>query len=441
MGPGARRVVILFARGVGMSGISELWMALAAGAGLGLGGLVAWLAANARHARLEERLRQEREAAAEKLTVLDDAQKRLSDAFQALSAEALHRNNEAFLQLARTQLGTFQSEAAQDLEGRRKAIDELVAPIRESLGKVDEKLQVVEKERAGHYAALTRQLELVAGSQEQLRSETANLAQALRAPSVRGRWGEMQLRRVVEMVGMLDHCDFHEQRTVSGEEGLQRPDLVVHLPAGKSVVVDAKVPLDAYLAAMETPGEDARRERLTEHARQVRGHMMKLSAKSYWKQFENAPDFVVMFLPGEVFYSAALEHDRSLLEDAFQRDVVLASPTTLISLLRAVHVGWNQEQLAENARKISEEGRLLYQRVATLAGHFEKLGSSLQSSVDHYNKAVGSLEQRVLVSARRMKDLGAGTSAELPEGRTVDQTPRALQSPELVSAPTEPIDV
>jgi DNA recombination protein RmuC len=419
--------------------METIWIAMVLGAaGAALGGLLAWLVAGARQARLEEQLRREREAATEKLAVLDDAQKRLSDAFQALSAEALHRNNEAFLQLARTQLGGLQSEAVKDLDGRKKAIDELVAPIRESLGRVDEKLQVVEKERAGHYAALTRQLELLSGSQEQLRGETARLVQAMRAPTVRGRWGEMQLRRVVEMVGMLDHVDFHEQRTVSGDDGVQRPDMVVNLPAGKTVVVDAKVPLDAYLEAMEMAGEDARRERLTEHARQVRTHMQKLAARSYWKQFESAPDFVVMFLPGEVFYSAALEHDRSLLEDAFQRNVVLASPTTLVSLLRAVHVGWSQQQLAENARRISEEGRLLYERVGKLAEHFEKLGKSLRGAVGHYNNAIGSLEQRVLVSARRMKELGAGKGDELAALEPVERTPRPLQSAELVPEPPAP---
>jgi DNA recombination protein RmuC len=418
--------------------VSPVWIAVLVGAaGLAVGGLVAWLAAHARHARLEEQLRSEREGAAAKLAVLDDAQKRLSDAFQALSAEALHRNNELFLQLARTQLGTFQSEASKDLDARRKAIDDLVAPIRESLGKVDEKIGVVEKERVGHYAALTQKLDQVAEAHRQLHGETAKLAQALRSTTVRGRWGEVQLRRVVELAGMLDHCDFQEQMTLAGDEGGLRPDLVVSLPGGASVVVDAKVPLDAYLAAMEATDEEARRSRMADHARQVREHMARLAARSYWKQFSDAPDFVVMFLPGEVFYSAALAHDPTLIEQAFEKRVLLASPTTLISLLRAIHLGWNQERLAENARRISEAGRELYERVVTLAGHFDKLGRSLDGSVKAYNDAVGSLESRVLVSGRRIKELGAGSVEGLPEPEPVERTVRALQSPELVSAATE----
>ena len=410
-------------------------------AGLAAGGLVAWLAAGARHARLEEQLRQERASAAEKLQLFHDAEKSLSEAFQKLAAEALRVSKTDFLELARTQLEGLHRDASKDLDGRKKAIDDLVAPIRESLGKVDERIGVVEKERAGHYAALAKQLELVTGAQEQLRHETANLSQALRAPTVRGRWGEIQLRRVVELAGMVDHCDFEEQRTVNAEAGALRPDLVVSLPGGASVVVDSKVPLEAYLAAAETADDDARRSRLADHARHVRDHMTKLAAKSYWKQFEDAPDFVVMFLPGEVFYSAALAQDPSLIEQGFQKRVLLASPTTLISILRAIHLGWNQERLAENARKISDEGRALYDRIKVLAEHFDKLGRSLKSSVDYYNKAVGSLEQRVVVSARRMKELGAGTNDDPPAPASIENVPRTLHSAEPSSAPSEPSDV
>ncbi|NNL65541.1 MAG: DNA recombination protein RmuC, partial [Myxococcales bacterium] len=373
--------------------------------------------------------------------LLDDAQKRLSDSFQLLSAEALKSNNEQFLMLAKDKLESFQKEAGQDLDTRRKAIDELVAPIRESLGKVDEKLGAVEKERAGQYAALDRQLRMVTDSQEKLRGETSNLVQALRAPTVRGRWGEIQLRRVVEMAGMLDHCDFQEQTSQTTENGMQRPDLIVNLPGGKCLVVDAKVPLEAYLAATESADEEARQRHLQGHARHVHEHMKRLGEKAYWKQFENAPDMVVMFLPGEVFYSAALEQDPALIERGVQKHVVLASPTTLIALLRAVHYGWTQERLAENARRISEEGRVLYERVATLAGHFDQLGRSLGKSVDHFNRAVGSLDTRVVVSARRLKELGVSSKDSLPEGKPVEKHARALQSPEFASAPTEPSDV
>lgn len=409
--------------------------------GLAVGALVAWLVSGARHARLEEQLRIEREATGDKLQALHDYDKRVQEAFQGLAQQVLQTSKEDFLQLAQTRLEGLHKTASQELDGKQKAIDELVKPIRESLGKVDEKLQTVEKERASQHAALFQHLRHVTEAQKELRSETANLARALRAPNVRGRWGEIQLRRVVELAGMVDHCDFHEQRTLQGEAGVLRPDLVVSLPGGASVVVDSKVPLDAYLSAAEATEADARDRHLDEHARKVREHMGKLAAKSYWTQFDEAPDFVVMFLPGEVFYSAALAQDPTLIEQGFQKRVLLASPTTLISILRAIHLGWNQERLAENARKISDEGRALYDRIKTLAEHFEKLGRSLKSSVEHYNRAVGSIDQRVVVSARRMKELGVGTQDDPPSLAPVEKRPRALQSPELASAPSETPDV
>jgi DNA recombination protein RmuC len=418
------------------------WVSILLGVGgLVLGCVVAWLVASARHARLEERLRQEREATSEKLQLLLDAEKKMADQFQQLAGEALRASKEDFLQLARTQFDGLHKEASQTLEGKQKAFDELVAPIKESLGKVDEKLQTVEKEREGHYRQLTQHLAHVAEAHRELRAETASLSQALRAPTVRGRWGEIQLRRVVELAGMTDHCDFREQRTFQAEGGALRPDLVVQLPGGASVVVDSKVPLEAYLAAAEATDPKEREARLADHARHVREHVRTLASKTYWKQFEDAPDFVVMFLPGEVFYSAALAEDPALIEEAFQKGVLLASPTTLISILRAIHLGWNQERLAENARKISDEGRALYDRIKVLAEHFERLGKSLKSSVDHYNKAVGSLDQRVVVSARRMKELGAGGGDDPPTLAPVEKLPRALQSPELTSAPSETTDV
>jgi len=409
--------------------------------GLLLGGLVAWLVSGARRARLEEELRQERERGSEKLQLLQDAEKRMQESFQLLAQEALRTSKTDFLELAKTQIEGLHKAATQDIDGKQKAIDELVAPIRESLGKVDEKLGAVEKDRATQHAALFQHLRHVTEAHKELRTETANLSRALRAPTVRGRWGEIQLRRVVELAGMVDHCDFHEQRTVQAEEGALRPDLVVSLPGGASVVVDSKVPLDAYLAAAEATDAEARERHLADHARRVREHVNTLAGKSYWKQFEDAPDFVVMFLPGEVFYSAALAEDPTLIEQGFQKRVLLASPTTLISILRAIHLGWNQERLAENARKISDEGRALYDRIKTLAEHFDKLGRSLKSSVEHYNRAVGSLDQRVVVSARRMKELGVGTQDDPPALGPVERLPRALQSPELSSAPSEPDDV
>jgi DNA recombination protein RmuC len=402
--------------------------------------LVTWLAvrarAEARIAALDATLASERAAAEEKLSLLATAETRLREAFAALSGEALRSNTQSFLELARSQLGAFQEAAGKDLAGRQQAIGELVAPLRESLVAVDAKIQDLEKARAGAYASLSEQVRGLAETEQRLQAEAANLAGALRATSMRGRWGEMQLRRVVELADMVAHCDFQEQPTVAGDDGRLRPDLVVRLPGGKSVVVDAKVPLTAYLEA-HSASSDADRDRLfVEHARRVRQHMTALGGKAYWEQFEQSPDFVVMFLPGEGVFSAALNVDPVLIEFGVESHVIPASPTTLISLLRAVAYGWRQERLAENAHAISDLGAQLHERLGTLVGHFDKVGKSLDRAVDAYNDAVGSFERRVLVSARRLRELGAAHD-ELPELEPVDQRTRSLESGDLF--PTLPL--
>jgi DNA recombination protein RmuC len=378
-------------------------------------------------AQLESDLKHARESAEEKLRLLNQAKDELSNAFKALSAEALKTNNESFLQLARASLERFQAGAQGDLEKRERAVADLVTPIRETLDKFDTHIRQVEKERGTAYGQLTEQVRSLRETQESLRDQTGKLVQALRTPSVRGRWGEIQLRRVVEIAGMLPYCDFEEQATVTTSEGRLRPDLVVKLPGGKNLVVDAKTPLAAYLDAMETQDEEVRRVKLADHARQVRDHMIKLGSKSYWEQFEHTPEFVVMFLPGETFFSAALEQDPSLIESGVSEKVIPASPTTLIALLKAVAYGWGQERIARSAQQISTLGKELHERLRSLARHFEDAGKGLDKAVECYNKAIGSLEGRVLVSARKLNELTASTAAEIPELEPIETTARTLQ--------------
>ena len=372
-------------------------------------------------ARAEATLEHERRAAVEKLALLERAKAELSDTFKALSSEAMTSS-----------LERLEAQARLHDEHRQRALEHVVSPIRESLAKVDDQIQHLERARSQAYGALVEQVRSLAESQERLRAETGNLVTALRAPSVRGRWGEIQLRRVVEMAGMVAHCDFVEQTTATADDRRLRPDLVVKLPGGKNIVVDAKVPLQAYLAAVECVDEIERDGHLADHARQIRQHIQKLSLKSYWEQFQPSPEFVVLFIPGEAFYSAALQSDPGLIEEAIGQRVLVATPTTLIGVLKAVAYGWHQETVAQSARAVSELGRELYGRLATMGEHVATLGRRLDGAVSAYNQTVGSLERRVLPAARRLADHGAGGSKEIAPLDAVDRSAQLPQAPELV---------
>jgi DNA recombination protein RmuC len=382
--------------------------------------------ARERLATLSAALQEERKNTVEKLGLLNRATEELRETFQALAGEALKNNNVSFLELARAKLESYEEKTKGDLEARKVAVEALIEPIKTSLTKVDEQARAMEEARNQAYGALREQVASLVTSQDQLRSETGNLVKALRTPAVRGRWGEIQLKRVVEVAGMLPYCDFSEQETIRTEDGRMRPDLIVKLPGGKIVVVDAKTPLQAYLEAVEAKDDETRHGRLIEHARQVREHMERLSSKAYWEQFEASPEFVVMFLPGETFFSAALEQDPGLIEEGVKQRVIPASPTTLIALLRAVAYGWRQERLARNAQEISALGKELHDRLRGLANHLEAVGKGLDRAVESYNKAVGTLESRVMVSARKFAELGAPVTEEIPEVEPIETTTRTL---------------
>jgi DNA recombination protein RmuC len=354
----------------------------------------------------DERFAASQTAAQEKLALLEEARQKLSDAFQALSSEALKSNNQAFLQLAKETLEKHQVQAKGDLEGRQKAIEQIVKPLAESI-------QEMERNRAGAYEGLSAQVRAMAEAQTRLQAETGHLVSALRAPQVRGRWGEIQLQRVVELAGMVERCDFDQQPSVKTEDGRLRPDLIVRLPLGKSIVVDAKVPLKAYLEAVEAPDDATRALKLKEHARQLRAHMDCLAGKSYWEQFQPTPEFVVMFLPGESVFSAALQQDPALLENGPQQGVILATPTTLIALLKAVAYGWRQEAIAENAQRIADLVKKLNKNILTFHGHFADLQNSLNRAVTSFDSALGSLETRVMPTARKLQCLEGGSPPEI----------------------------
>jgi DNA recombination protein RmuC len=402
--------------------------------GLALGAFVAWLVAQVGQSRLQTELEQERAVQSERLRAYEDVGTKLRETFQALSAEALTSNNRAFLDLAEVRLRDARTQASADLELRKQAVENLLAPMAKTLELVDREIKESERRRIQNDSLLLQRIASLDTTGQDLRAQTGRLVDALRRPGVRGRWGELQLKRVVELAGMVEYCDFEQQHTVAATDSdrRMRPDVIVRLPGGKHVVIDAKAPLDAYLKALDAPDEATRQTLLADHAKQVRTHLLQLAAKGYAAHVQPSPDFVVMFLPGEMFFSAALEQDASLIEYGVEQRVIPASPTTLIALLRAVAYGWQQQAMEENARKISELGRNVYESVRVLGGHFESLGTRLKSSLDAYNQAVGSLEGNVLPKARKFRDLQAANGGEeIKQLEPIDRVPRMLQASEL----------
>jgi DNA recombination protein RmuC len=376
--------------------------------------------------KLQMLLDQERDKVAEKVALLDQAQLKFTEAFKALASDALGSNNSSFLELAKATLERFQEGAKNDLEKRQLAIDELVKPVKVTLQQVDLKIQELEKARVGAYADMTRQV-------GQLSDETAKLVRALRNPSVRGRWGEMQLRRVVELAGMLNNCDFFEQESVTTEDGRLRPDMIVRLAGGKCIVVDAKVPIDAYFEAIEAIDDAIHGQKMAQHSRQVRKHINDLCERQYWSQFASSPEFVFLFLHGEIFYFAALQHDPELIAYGAEKRVIIATPTTLLALLKTIAFGWQQDAVAKNLQEIADLGKELYRRLATMSNHMIKLGNGLENAVRHYNSAIGSLESNVLTQARRFRDLkSAPEDVEIAALEPIEVSARALTKPELL---------
>lgn len=405
------------------------------------GALGAWLFLQNRISSLRERntqlattLELEEKNAAEKIAAMQQAQQQireqLSDTFSNLSRQALKHNSDEFLKLAQENLKQFQSQAQSDLGQKEKAIEHLIKPIQDALQKTELQIQGMEKERSEAYGALHSHLENMARAQASLSNETRNLVNALRRPEVRGQWGEMTLKRLAELAGMVEHCDFYEQESVRTDEGQQRPDMIIRMPDGREIVVDVKTPLDAYLNAIEKEDEPGRNQELLRHARNVRNRVNELAAKAYWTQFKNAPDFVVLFIPGDQFLGAALDKDPALLEDALRQQVILATPTSFVALLRAVGYGWRQEQLAENADKIKQVGEELYNRLGTFANHLQKLGRSLESSAKHYNSAVGSFDSRILPSAQKFTEMGISATSKLQTSDQIETSVRTMAADE-----------
>jgi DNA recombination protein RmuC len=398
-----------------------------------------WMAAKLtglerREAELIATLQAEKEATEEKLALVSDAKLKLEEAFTALSKKALDQNSESFVNYAKSVLDGYQKSAQEDLHQRQARISELVEPVKESLDKVDDRIHELEKERAGAYGELREQITQMSATQQQLRSETANLVKALRNSNTRGQWGELQLKRIVELAGMKNYCDFQEQASVATEEGKHRPDMIIKMPTGHTIVVDAKAPMGGFLDAHEAGDDAARKTCFVRHAQQLRAHIGILSQKAYFNSFEPSPEFVLLFLPNEALFSVALEHDPLLLEDGARNNVIVATPTTLIALLKAANYGWKQESITKEVQQVGALGRELYERLSKLSDHVVTLGNSLTKSVQAYNDMIGSMEHRVLVSARRFKKLNvtSDSTGEIKELQPVEVATRNLQAPELL---------
>jgi DNA recombination protein RmuC len=407
--------------------MTYLWAALGGGA---LGFLIAWLWRHAvessQRARLEVQLLEAQKSLSEQRRLLEDAQGRLENAFKAMAGEALKSSNQEFLRLAEQTLKGYVAQASGDLDARKKAVEDLLKPVNETLKAYQEKADALERERQQAYGGLTNMLQSLTSSQERLKLETGNLVSALRQPNVRGRWGELTLRRVVELAGLVDHCDFSEQKTGEGEDGALRPDLIVHLPNKRDIVVDSKAVLAGYLDAQEAGSDEARSAAYLRHAEHLRERVRALSSKKYWASFLDSAEFVVLFVPGEPFLSAAVQRDPGLIEDAMKVRVVIATPATLVALLKAVAFGWQQERMARNAQEVADIGKRLLDRISVWASHLQKLRFN---TVERFNDAQASLERYVLPDARRMKELGVGAEKELPELKPVDKLLRSADVP------------
>jgi len=428
-----------------MTALSAFALVVVTLAALCVGVLLGFLVAQVRAGRRIEAVRIELEAArvrlesltkldADRIALLEQSETRLRSAFDSLAGETLRSNSEMFLKLARETLSRDQAIAQSSLKERETAIAQLIEPIRAALQKTEAQVESLERERRDAFSTLRTQIETLANGQTQLQRETRNLVTALRRPEVRGRWGELTLRRLVELAGMAEHCDFTEQLHVASDEGALRPDMVVHMPESRNLVVDVKAPLDAYLEALEAVTDEARQIALKRHGLQVEARVRQLSSKSYWTQFEHSPEFVVLFLPGDQFLSAALAEKPDLLETALKQNVILATPSTLIALLKTVAYGWRQAAVAENAAEIRELGQELYKRLGTFTAHLGRVGQRLGAAVEAYNSAVGSLERQVMPQARRFPELGVTPDAPLAQLEQIDHLARTVTTPSPADA-------